>query len=112
MVVTSHFSQVIEDVANRAMLLVDGKIAKIGTPKEVIGEFMKGYDDTERFAHIEVGEKVIVARDLIKRYISVDRGVVRAVNGVTFRRVYKGDISVLLAKVVLEKQHYRELWQV
>ena len=27
MVVTSHFSQVIEDMANRALLLVDGEIA-------------------------------------------------------------------------------------
>src|SRR5512136_2557841 len=32
MIVTSHFSQVIEDVAARAILLVDGSIAKIGPP--------------------------------------------------------------------------------
>jgi methyl coenzyme M reductase system subunit A2 len=83
-VVTSHFSQVIEDVAHRAMLLVNGNIAKIGTPKEVIAEFMKGYDDTETFEEAELGDKIAVARDLIKRYISVDRGVVRAVNGVSF----------------------------
>lgn len=83
-VVTSHFSQVIEDVAHRAMLLVGGKIAKIGTPKEVIAEFMKGYEDTETFEDAELGDNIVVARDLIKRYISVDRGVVRAVNGVSF----------------------------
>ena len=34
MVVTSHFSQVIEEMANRAMLLVDGEIASIGSPKD------------------------------------------------------------------------------
>ena len=73
-VVTSHFSQVIEDVANRAILLVDGSIAKIGTPKEVIAEFMKGYDDTEKFEEAELGENIVIARDLVKRYISVDRG--------------------------------------
>lgn len=83
-VVTSHFSQVIEDVAHRAMLLINGSIAKIGTPKEVIAEFMKGYDDTETFEEAELGDKIVVARDLIKRYVSVDRGVVKAVNGVTF----------------------------
>ena len=92
MVVTSHFSQVIEDVAHRAILLVDGGIAKIGTPKEVIAEFMKGYDDTEKFEDTELGEKVVVARDLFKRYISVDRGVVKAVNGVTFEVLYKRDL--------------------
>ena len=41
-VVTSHFSQVIEDVANRAILLVDGSIAKIGSPKEVIARVHEG----------------------------------------------------------------------
>jgi methyl coenzyme M reductase system subunit A2 len=83
-IVTSHFSQVIEDVANRAILLIDGSIAKLGSPKEVIAEFMKGCDDTEQFEAAEMGEHVMVARDLVKRYISVDRGVVKAVNGVTF----------------------------
>ena len=77
MVVTSHFSQVIEDVADRAILLVDGTITKIGSPKDVICEFMKGCDDTETFEHTDTGEKIIGARDLIKRYISVDRGVVK-----------------------------------
>jgi methyl coenzyme M reductase system subunit A2 len=83
-VVTSHFSQVIEDVANRAILLVDGCIAGIGAPKDVIEQFMKGYRDTEEYEKTEFGEKMVVARDLVKRYISVDRGVIRAVNGVSF----------------------------
>ena len=45
MVVTSHFSQVIEDMANRAMLLVDGEIASIGSPKTVISSFVKDYQE-------------------------------------------------------------------
>jgi methyl coenzyme M reductase system subunit A2 len=96
-VVTSHFSQVIEDVANRAMLLVDGSIAKIGTPKDVINEFMKGCDDTEEFEAAELGDKVVAARDLVKRYISVDRGVVKAVNGVSFE-VYTKEIFGIIGK--------------
>src|SRR5512136_1710060 len=82
MVVTSHFSQVVQDVASRAILLVDGSIAKIGPPKEVIQQSMKGYDDSERFEEAQLGEKIVAASDLTKRYISVDRGVVKAVNGV------------------------------
>jgi methyl coenzyme M reductase system subunit A2 len=97
MIVTSHFSQVIEDVAARAILLVDGQIQRIGTPKAVIAEFMKGHEDTERFEQCEVGEKVVVARDLVKRYISVDRGVVRAVNGVTFD-VFTKEIFGIIGK--------------
>jgi methyl coenzyme M reductase system subunit A2 len=97
MIVTSHFSQVIEDVAARAILLVDGQIARIGTPKEVIAEFMRGHEDTERFGVCEPGDKVVVARDLIKRYISVDRGVVRAVNGVNFE-VFTKEIFGIIGK--------------
>jgi len=96
-VVTSHFSQVIEDVANRAILLVEGKIQKIGAPKDVIAEFMKGCDDTEQFGETELGEKIVEARDLMKRYISVDRGVVKAVNGVSFE-VYTKEIFGIIGK--------------
>lgn len=84
MVVTSHFSQVVEDVADRAILLKDGEIVQVGKPREIINRFMEGYSDAEKYTKIEVGNKIIVARDVIKRYVSVDRGVVKAVNGVSF----------------------------
>jgi len=84
MVVTSHFSQVIEDMANRAILLADGEIAAIGSPDSVIKSFAKGYHELEETSVAEVGEKILAARDVTKRYISVDRGVVKAVNSVTF----------------------------
>lgn len=84
MVVTSHFSNVIKDVANRAILLEDGEIVEIGSPEDVINRFMEDYSDTERYEPGVVGEKIVVARDVVKRFLSVDRGVVRAVNGVSF----------------------------
>jgi methyl coenzyme M reductase system subunit A2 len=84
MLVTSHFSKVVQDVASRAILLEEGKIIKMGKPAEVIHRFMQDLSDTEDFEPIEIGERILTARDVYKRYISVDRGVVRAVNGVTF----------------------------
>jgi len=97
MVVTSHFSQVIQEMANRAMLLVDGEIALIGSPKEVIRSFAKDYHEIEETAPPELGEKILSARDVTKRYISVDRGVIRAVNGVTFD-VAKKEIFGIIGK--------------
>ncbi len=97
MVVTSHFSQTIEDVASRTFLLEGGRIKKIGSPKEVIADFMRGHEDTEKFVQTELGDKVVVARDLVKRYISVDRGVVKAVNGVNFE-VYNKEIFGIIGK--------------
>ena len=57
MVVTSHFSQVIEDMANRAILLADGNIAAIGSPKSVISTFVKDYHEIEESAPSETGRK-------------------------------------------------------
>ncbi|MDK2916321.1 MAG: methyl coenzyme reductase system, component [Euryarchaeota archaeon] len=84
MVVTSHFSNVIKDVADRAILLEDGEIKEIGLPADVIGRFMENYSDAAERQTAEVGEKILVARDVVKRFLSVDRGVVRAVNSVSF----------------------------
>jgi methyl coenzyme M reductase system subunit A2 len=84
MVVTSHFSQVVEEVADRALLLDEGKIARLGSPTEVIHAFLEGLTDEEEYTTPELGDNILTARDVYKRYISVDRGVVKAVNGVSF----------------------------
>ncbi len=97
MVVTSHFSQVIQSVADRAMLLVDGSIAMLGSPREVIGKFLSDLSDTETYETPVFGKEIIIARDVYKRYISVDRGVVRAVNGVTFE-VFEKEIFGIIGK--------------
>ena len=97
MVVTSHFSNVIESLADRAMLLENGEIVAIGKPAEVVARFMQDYADLEAFEKPDLGENLLVARDVMKRYISVDRGVVRAVNGVSFD-VKRGEIFGIIGR--------------
>jgi methyl coenzyme M reductase system subunit A2 len=97
MVVTSHFSQVIEEMAGRALLLVDGEIAAIGSPKSVITSFTKDYHEIEEAEPVELGEQILQARDVTKRYVSVDRGIVKAVNVVTFD-VAKKEIFGIIGK--------------
>jgi len=96
MVVTSHFSNVIRDMADRAILLTEGKIERIGKPDEVIGSFAVG-DDDEAPVPVAAGEKILDAREVMKKYISVDRGVVKAVNGVTFD-VAKKEVFGIIGK--------------
>jgi methyl coenzyme M reductase system subunit A2 len=84
MVVTSHFPQVIEEVTDRALLLENGVIAHLGEPKEVIHKFMEGVGNDEGHETPEIGENILTGRDVYKRYISADRGVIKAVNGVSF----------------------------
>lgn len=97
MVVTSHFSSVIESLADRALLLENGEIVLLGTPAEVVARFMQDYADLEAFEKPDLGENLLVARDVMKRYISVDRGVVRAVNGVSFD-VKRGEIFGIIGR--------------
>ena len=59
MVVTSHFSSVIEEMAHRAMLLVNGEIATIGSPKDVIRSFVKDYHEIEESAPPDFGETIL-----------------------------------------------------
>ena len=97
MVVTSHFSNVIESLADRALLLENGEIVALGAPAEVVARFMQDYADLEAFEKPDLGENLLVARDVMKRYISVDRGVVRAVNGVSFD-VKRGEIFGIIGR--------------
>jgi len=97
MVVTSHFSQVIKDMAHRAIFLEDGKIAQIGAPSAVVRSFIKEHREEERDELPEFGDKILSARNVAKRYFSVDRGLVKAVHGATFD-VSKKEIFGIIGK--------------
>ncbi|MHC1626084.1 MAG: methyl coenzyme M reductase system, component A2 [Methanoculleaceae archaeon] len=84
MVITSHFTRIIEDVTTRAFMLEEGKIVADGEPHEVLAQFMEKCGEAEEFGTCEVGDRIVVARDVVKRFLSVDRGMVQAVNGVSF----------------------------
>ena len=88
--ITSHFPEVIQELATRAILLEDGRIVKNGSPSEVIAELLKGRESVEK-RQVAAGEPVIRVQDLTKKYFSVDRGVINAVNGVSFE-VKEGEI--------------------
>jgi methyl coenzyme M reductase system subunit A2 len=97
MVVTSHFSRVIRDLAARAILLENGRIGKIGSPGEVIDYFMRDVGEPDAAAGATCGEEILMARDVAKRYMSPDRGLIRAVNGISFG-VSRGEIFGLVGK--------------
>jgi methyl coenzyme M reductase system, component A2 len=80
MVVTSHFSQILDDIVQRAIFLKDGEIKASGTPRDVTAVFMEGFHDDEVFGEVEPGEEILRARELTKRYVSIDRGLIRAVD--------------------------------
>ena len=83
MVFASHWPEAIERMADEAMLLEAGNVSMQGNPKEISEAFMKDYH-FEKSSHGVLGEPLIVCNDAKKHYFSVVRGVVKAVDGVTF----------------------------
>ena len=81
--ITSHFPEVIEEMATRALLLENGRVKKLGDPAEVIREFLGTHGTVEK-KEVKTGDTVIRVDGLSKQYFSVDRGVINAVNGVSF----------------------------
>lgn len=95
LIITSHWPKVIEELSNRALWLDDGKIIKIGDPHEVAAEFMKEVGELGEQEKVEIGKPVIRARELKMTYFSLDRGIVRAVNDISFD-VNEGEIFGLI----------------
>ncbi|HLB71548.1 MAG: methyl coenzyme M reductase system, component A2 [Candidatus Methanoperedens sp.] len=84
LVITSHWPKVIEELSNRALWLDEGKIQKIGDPHEVASEFMKEVGEIGEQEKVEIGKPIVRARNLKMTYFSLDRGIVRAVNDISF----------------------------
>ncbi|HIH44385.1 MAG TPA: methyl coenzyme M reductase system, component A2, partial [Candidatus Methanoperedenaceae archaeon] len=90
LIITSHWPQVIRDLSHRAIWLDDGRKVQDGDPKKITEEFMKQVGVVERH-HVEVGSPIIRGVNISKKYFSLDRGVVRAVDNVSFE-INEGEI--------------------
>ncbi|TFH05205.1 MAG: methyl coenzyme M reductase system, component A2 [Methanosarcina sp.] len=95
MALTSHWPEVIEKLADKAILLENGEVVQEGDPLEVSAIFMQSASMVRQEKNALVGEPIIRVRALSKRYISVDRGVVRAVDKISFD-VMEGEIFGLV----------------
>jgi len=95
LIITSHWPKVIEELSHRAIWLEEGRIVKMGEPSEVVSEFLKEVKDLGEHEKAKIGEPIIRARHLKKTYFSLDRGIVRAVNDVSFD-VYESEIFGLI----------------
>lgn len=91
LIITSHWPHVIEGLSHRALWLDEGKIIMVGDPSEVASAFMKEVGSIGEQEEVKIGQPIIRAHDLHKTYFSLDRGIVRAVNEVSFD-VKEGEI--------------------
>jgi len=83
MVLASHWPEAVEEMSDHTIWLDAGNVVMEGDPKTVTEKFMKEYH-FEKEKGKEAGEKLITLENAHKHYFSVSRGVVKAVDGVTF----------------------------
>ncbi|MDM7913533.1 MAG: methyl coenzyme M reductase system, component A2 [Methanotrichaceae archaeon] len=95
LIITSHWEDVMVELADRAILLDEGMIKAEGAPKDVAAQFLSMAGDLGQRKAAVVGEPIIKVAVVSKRYISIDRGVVKAVDNVSFD-VNEGEIFGLV----------------
>jgi methyl coenzyme M reductase system subunit A2 len=95
LIITSHWEDVMVDLADRAILLDAGVVKAVGDPKDVAAQFLSMAGDLGKREIISVGAPIIKVDNLSKRYISIDRGVVKAVDDVSFE-IKEGEIFGLV----------------
>jgi len=95
LIITSHWEDVMVELADRAILLDQGEIKSEGAPKDVAAQFLAMAGELSQRETAVLGEPIIRAYEASKRYISIDRGVVKAVDNVSFE-VNEGEIFGLV----------------
>ncbi|MDD2626121.1 MAG: methyl coenzyme M reductase system, component A2 [Candidatus Methanomethylophilus sp.] len=83
MIFASHWPEAINKMADKAFWLDCGKIVMEGKPQDVTAKFMEGYH-FEKQEITNIGQPLIKVQNAEKHFFSVVRGVVKAVDGVSF----------------------------
>ena len=83
MIFASHWPEAIDKMADEAIWLDSGNVVMDGKAESVTKKFMEEYHFDKSEAS-NLGEPFIVAENAAKHYFSVVRGVVKAVDGVSF----------------------------
>ncbi len=95
LIITSHWEDVMVELTQRAILLDQGVIKAEGKPKDVAAQFLAMAGELGLREEVAVGAPIIKANGLSKRYISIDRGVVKAVDNASLE-INEGEIFGLV----------------
>ena len=95
MLITSHWPEVMTELADSVIWLENGQIKEEGDPEAVVDNFMKTVPVLEKPEIPEFGDKEVVLKDVRKHYYSIERGVVKAVDGISLD-IHKEEIFGLV----------------
>ena len=85
MLITSHWPEVMTELADVVIWLENGEIKEDGDPQEVVDHFMETVPVPKKPEIPEFGDEEIIIKDLKKHYYSIERGVVKAVDGINLK---------------------------
>lgn len=91
MVITSHWPEVMRKLSDYVIWLEKGQIIEEGSPDEVVTKFMAQVPLPEKAEEFQVGGPIIEMKNVKKHYYSIERGVVKAVDGIDLE-VDEGEI--------------------
>ena len=83
MVITSHWPEVMNHLADDVIWLDNGEIIEHGHPDVVVEKFLETVPQAEHVDRVAHEEPEIKVEDIKKHYYSIERGVVKAVDGVS-----------------------------
>ena len=82
MVITSHWPEVMNKLADQVIWLEKGEIFEKGPANQVVKNFLDTVPLPKKVDDVEYGGPVIEVKNAKKHYYSIDRGVIKAVDGV------------------------------
>ncbi|WP_321423274.1 methyl coenzyme M reductase system, component A2 [uncultured Methanobacterium sp.] len=91
MVITSHWPEVMRQLSDYVIWLEKGEIVEEGDPETVVQSFMEQVPLPEKKTEFKAGGPIIKMEGVKKHYYSIDRGVVKAVDGIDLE-VDEGEI--------------------
>lgn len=91
MVITSHWPEVMKKLADQVIWLEKGEVIEQGSADTVVENFLATVPLPKKTEEYVNDEPIIKIKDAKKHYYSIDRGVIKAVDGVNLN-INKGEI--------------------
>ncbi|MCK9151557.1 methyl coenzyme M reductase system, component A2 [Methanobacterium alcaliphilum] len=82
LIITSHWPEVMKQLSDKVIWLENGEVVSAGNPDTVVEKFLKNVSTPKRTSDFEIGGSVITMEKVKKYYYSIERGVVKAVDGI------------------------------
>ncbi len=94
LIMTSHWPHAVAELSDDAILLERGLVTAFGDPKEVAQKFMAQLETVDYIPKV-IDRPLIKMEDCVKWYYTFDRGIIKAVNGVSIG-INEGEIFGLV----------------